>query len=48
MSATSEAINPNEEFDIRDFHHHVLKDGAITLPMLRNNILDWVETKDAP
>lgn len=33
-----------EEFDIRDFHHQVLKDGAITLPMLRNNILDWVES----
>tara|TARA_R110002110_G_scaffold119309_2_gene293753 strand:- start:39379 stop:41064 length:1686 start_codon:yes stop_codon:yes gene_type:complete len=35
-----------EKFDIRDFHHQVLKDGAVTLPMLRNNILDWVESWD--
>lgn len=32
-----------DKFDIRDFHHQVLKECAITLPMLRNNILDWVE-----
>ncbi|MGE4350104.1 MAG: DUF885 family protein [Candidatus Berkiella sp.] len=34
-----------ENFDIRDFHDQVLKHGAVTLPMLRANIMSWLETE---
>lgn len=34
-----------EKFDIRDFHDQVLKHGAVTLPMLRANIMSWLETE---
>lgn len=32
-----------EHFDIKEFHTQVLKNGCITLPMLRENILNWLE-----
>lgn len=31
------------DFDIRQFHNQVLKNGAITLPMLRSHIQDWLK-----
>ena len=32
-----------EKFDIREFHDVVLKDGAVSMPILENNINAWVE-----
>ncbi len=32
-----------DRFDIRGFHDTVLKDGAVTLPMLRDAVSRWVE-----
>lgn len=32
------------DFDIREFHHQVLKNGTVTLPMLRAHIEDWLAT----
>lgn len=34
-----------ETFDIRDFHRQILKQGTITLPMLKANIISWIETQ---
>ena len=31
------------KFDIREFHDVVLKDGAVSMPILENNINAWVE-----
>ena len=33
-----------DEFDIRKFHHIILKDGAVPLNILENKILDYIET----
>ena len=35
-----------EKFDIREFHDVVLKDGAVSMPILENNINAWVENLD--
>jgi uncharacterized protein (DUF885 family) len=32
-----------DRFDVRSFHDVVLKDGAVTLPMLRDAVARWVE-----
>jgi uncharacterized protein (DUF885 family) len=32
-----------EDFDIREFHSRVLENGSITLPMLEETVLAWVE-----
>ncbi len=32
-----------DQFDIREYHNQVLKQGAVTLPMLRAQIQDWLE-----
>lgn len=32
-----------ENFDIREFHFQILKNGAITLPMLKRHIKDWLK-----
>jgi uncharacterized protein (DUF885 family) len=32
-----------EDFDIREFHARVLENGSITLPMLEETVLAWVE-----
>ncbi|TAL64505.1 MAG: DUF885 domain-containing protein [Legionella sp.] len=32
-------------FDIREFHAQVLKNGAVTLPMLQEQINHWIESK---
>ncbi len=34
-------------FDIREFHDHVLANGAVPLPILEKQIKDWVEEKKA-
>lgn len=34
-----------EQFDIRQFHYQVLKNGAVTLPMLREQIMAWLNTE---
>ncbi|MBS0287252.1 MAG: DUF885 domain-containing protein [Proteobacteria bacterium] len=31
------------KFDIRQYHNQVLKNGTVTLPMLRGQIEDWIE-----
>jgi uncharacterized protein (DUF885 family) len=31
------------EFDIREFHSRVLENGSITLPMLEDAVINWVE-----
>lgn len=33
-----------DQFDIKVFHYQVLKNGSITLPMLRDNIMNWLST----
>jgi len=35
-----------EKFDIREFHDVVLKDGAVSMPILENNINAWVNSLD--
>ncbi len=32
-----------DEFDIRDFHDEILKDGAMTMAMLENKIEKWIK-----
>lgn len=32
-----------ERFDIREYHWQVLKNGTVTLPMLRDQINDWIQ-----
>ena len=34
------------KFDIREFHDVVLKDGAVSMPILENNINAWVNSLD--
>jgi uncharacterized protein (DUF885 family) len=34
-----------EKFDIREFHNQVLKNGCITLPMLKTQIEQWLEVQ---
>ncbi len=34
-----------EHFDIRAFHDQVLKNGAVSLPLLRELVLQWLEQK---
>ena len=34
-----------DKFDIRVFHDHILKNGAVSLPMLREQIQRWLETE---
>ena len=34
-----------EHFDIRQFHHQVLKNGTISLPMLEDQIKTWLKTQ---
>ena len=34
-----------DKFDIRRFHDVVLRDGTVTLPMLRENVRRWIESK---
>jgi uncharacterized protein (DUF885 family) len=31
-----------ERFDIRQFHDRVLENGTVTLPVLRANIIRWI------
>ncbi len=33
-----------DNFDIRQYHNQVLKNGTVTLPMLRTQIESWIET----
>ena len=35
-----------EKFDIREFHDVVLKDGAVSMPILENNINAWANSLD--
>lgn len=35
------------DFDIREYHNQVLKQGAVTLPMLRSQVETWIENKKA-
>lgn len=35
------------QFDIREYHNQVLKQGAVTLPMLRAQVEAWIESKKA-
>lgn len=39
----SEALG--ERFDIRDFHDVLLRNGTVTLPMLREQVRIWLESK---
>jgi uncharacterized protein (DUF885 family) len=32
-----------DDFDIREFHARVLENGSITLPMLEQSVVHWVE-----
>jgi uncharacterized protein (DUF885 family) len=32
-------------FDIREFHTVLLENGAVTLPMLREQVTYWLKTK---
>ena len=32
-----------EEFDVREFHDRVLENGSITLPMLEETVLTWIQ-----
>lgn len=36
-----------ERFDIREFHDVVLGSGTVTLPMLREQVRIWLESKKA-
>lgn len=36
-----------DQFDIREYHNQVLKQGAVTLPMLRAQVEAWIENKKA-
>lgn len=35
-----------EQFDIKEFHYQILKNGSVTLPMLRDNILNWLSSDE--
>lgn len=35
-----------EHFDIRQFHNQVLKEGTVTLPMLKEQINQWLSTQE--
>jgi len=32
-----------DEFDIREFHARVLENGSVTLPMLEESVINWIE-----
>ena len=34
-----------EKFDIKDFHHEILKNGALPLQFVEENINNWIETE---
>lgn len=34
-----------DKFDIKDFHHEILKNGALPLQFVEQNINKWIETK---
>ena len=36
------------EFRVRDFHDALMAAGAVTLPVLREFIQDWIESRKAP
>lgn len=36
-----------DDFDIREFHSRVLENGSITLPMLEESILAWIDERPA-
>ncbi|AOE50410.1 DUF885 domain-containing protein [Kangiella sediminilitoris] len=36
-----------EDFDVREFHYQVLKDGALPLNILENKIKKWIENQKA-
>ncbi len=35
-----------ENYDIREFHYQVLKNGSVTLPMLHVQIQNWLDSAD--
>jgi uncharacterized protein (DUF885 family) len=35
-------------FDIREFHAVLLENGAVTLPMLREQVTHWLKSKAKP
>jgi uncharacterized protein (DUF885 family) len=35
-------------FDIKGFHDVILKDGAVTLPMLRTAVARWIRERSKP
>lgn len=35
-------------FDRREFHNALLENGTVTLPMLREQVMRWIESKAAP
>jgi uncharacterized protein (DUF885 family) len=34
-----------DKFDIKDFHHEILKNGALPLQFVEQNINEWIEIK---
>lgn len=34
-----------DKFDIKEYHYQILKNGSVTLPMLRENIEQWLSDK---
>ncbi len=36
-----------KKFDIRQFHNQVLKNGTVTLPMLRSQVEEWIQAESA-
>lgn len=36
-----------KEFDIRAFHDRVIGHGAVTLPMLRAQVMEWIKEQGA-
>lgn len=43
---TKAKMQLGDRFDIREFHDQILKNGAITLPMLQYQINEWLEEKN--
>lgn len=39
------APEPGDRFDVRRFHTEILKDGAMPLSMLEQEIDQWLETQ---
>lgn len=37
-----------EKFDIKAFHHEVLKDGSVTFGILRNKVKRWLQVSKSP